>query len=158
MTLSLTPEQRAIMESWALALESGEFKQGTGRLRAVDREGFVRHCCLGVLTELAHRAGVQPERSFHDCRHVAHESHTVFCDRNDMLSTRVAEWAGLADSDPDLTLTVVDNGSARSATDLNDGLKATFQEIAYRIRRKFLGAPIQQGMIPDVRPSRREDD
>lgn len=43
----------AIKESWVKALRSGEYRQGQGHLYF-----HGRHCCLGVLAELAVKAGV----------------------------------------------------------------------------------------------------
>jgi len=38
---------------WVAALRSGEYKQGQRALRYEDLTGETRHCCLGVLCELA---------------------------------------------------------------------------------------------------------
>lgn len=48
---------REARKLWAEALESGEFKQGTGSLHPTQD----RYCCLGVLCVLAGRDGVQAE-------------------------------------------------------------------------------------------------
>lgn len=45
----MTPELKA---KWIAALRSGEYKQTTGRLVRVERDGY-KHCCLGVLCEVA---------------------------------------------------------------------------------------------------------
>ena len=42
---------------WIAALRSGEYKQGAGRL-GYTQDGVTKHCCLGVLCELAVKAGV----------------------------------------------------------------------------------------------------
>jgi len=34
------------------ALESGKYNHGTDRLKKIDEEGVIRHCCLGVLCEI----------------------------------------------------------------------------------------------------------
>ena len=45
-----------IKKEWLEALRSGEFLQGTGRLRYSERklngQNVKRHCCLGVLCEI----------------------------------------------------------------------------------------------------------
>lgn len=49
-----TPEQRAEIIRWAEALESGEYRQADGALRAAsadDGESFYCHCCLGVYAD-----------------------------------------------------------------------------------------------------------
>ena len=45
--------KKNIMKRWVSALRSGEFKQGKGALEAKGK-----HCCLGVLCELALVEGV----------------------------------------------------------------------------------------------------
>lgn len=47
----MNPEIKA---AWVAALRSGEYKQGRGQLRNTDDE----YCCLGVLCDLAVKAGV----------------------------------------------------------------------------------------------------
>ena len=46
-----------IQAEWVAALRSGEYKQGTGVLRSEANE----FCCLGVLCDLAVKAGVAVE-------------------------------------------------------------------------------------------------
>ncbi len=46
-------EEKQLVLDWIKALNSGEFKQGMGSLKTITREGEVRHCCLGVLCEIA---------------------------------------------------------------------------------------------------------
>lgn len=47
---ALDPETKAV---WLEDLLSGDFKQGTGMLRAVIH-GETRYCCLGILGEIEH--------------------------------------------------------------------------------------------------------
>jgi hypothetical protein len=46
-----------VAKKWVKALRSGKYKQGTGTLLTANG----RHCCLGVLTDLAVQAGVIKE-------------------------------------------------------------------------------------------------
>ena len=85
MSLDMNPEIRA---QWCAALRSGEYRQAQGQLRRGDG-----HCCLGVLTDLAMRAGVG--------------SHLRWGDEDDSglsvegeLPDEVREWAELRDNDP----------------------------------------------------------
>lgn len=43
-----------IRDDWTAALRSGEYKQGQGVLRTIGNE----YCCLGVLCDLAVKAGI----------------------------------------------------------------------------------------------------
>ncbi len=54
--LTMNPEIRA---EWAARLRSGEYKQGRSVLKMIDPvTGVTKHCCMGVLCELAVEAGV----------------------------------------------------------------------------------------------------
>lgn len=46
-----------LVESWLVALRSGKYAQGQGRLR---NEGFepARYCCLGVLADVCYEKGI----------------------------------------------------------------------------------------------------
>lgn len=71
-----------IKAQWTAALRSGEFSQGRGYLNADNK-----FCCLGVLSELAYRAGAVSRRAYSD----------VTCYGDNEASTappiEVLEWA-----------------------------------------------------------------
>jgi hypothetical protein len=138
------------MRVWINALESGEFLQGHGSLR-----GANTHCCLGVATELAVRAGVEAfEESEWFCdleREEGGHQHTLWCLRNDEedLCREVVSWLGLDTeverylhtnfSNPSLHIPEFDEDSNNTdAIALNDDFGATFVEIAWRLRRLYL--------------------
>lgn len=51
--MPLTHDQvEELVEDWAVALESGAYKQRKGNLCSVASDGSKTYCCLGVLTEL----------------------------------------------------------------------------------------------------------
>lgn len=81
--LTMNPE---IKERWAAALESGEFKQGSGALRVTYSSELVpvdvRYCCLGVLTELY-------------CRETGRSWNEVTQFETAVLPQKIALWAGL---------------------------------------------------------------
>jgi hypothetical protein len=102
---------------WVDALLSGEFKQG--RFALSPRSG--RHCCLGVLCELAHRNGVVGKSL---------ENSMIYYDEaRSKLPSRVCDWADLDRIDP-----VTSRGTLVA---LNDGLGLTFAEIAEIIKNEF---------------------
>jgi hypothetical protein len=73
-----------IKEQWVKALRSGEYKQGVGLLNKNQKL-----CCLGVLCELAVKAGVPVLVSFDKgfgC--------TAYDDATEMPPKSVADWAG----------------------------------------------------------------
>lgn len=126
---------KEIKELWATALESGEYKQGHKVLCSVGEDDSKRYCCLGVLCELAVKAGVIPEPVDREDAYVGRslyfggprESSGAY------LPKSVATWAGLEDQE---YKTVVSNPMIGefTATILNDLKGFTFPEIAAKIR------------------------
>lgn len=78
-----------VKKMWIDALESGEYKQGQGQLRTAASNKF---CCLGVLSDLAYKAGVidEPELIDGDSFSGWRYDETA-CG----LPPVVGEWAGL---------------------------------------------------------------
>lgn len=46
---------------WIEALRSGEYKQGTAKLKAENHNGVCTYCCLGVLREVLRKIGKWPK-------------------------------------------------------------------------------------------------
>lgn len=114
----------AVKAKWVAALRSGEYKQGAG---ALARGG--RYCCLGVLCDLAVKAGVLVEVSFAD----EEEDQLTYDGADGVLPDSVVDWADLSHTDPEV------GGVSFDARDLrlsahNDSGK-TFAEIADLIER-----------------------
>ena len=60
----MTAEKEEIKTQWVNALRRGEYKQGTQYLRKTDPDSHAdKFCCLGVLCDLAAKAGVIPSPS-----------------------------------------------------------------------------------------------
>lgn len=111
---------------WAAALRSGQYTQGFGALY----EGG-KWCCLGVLCDLAHEAGVLGDYEMDT--YVKGPAALV------TLPAKVADWLGSEYADPELIDVVnpelidVVNGEVPEpiqATVLNDDAKYTFRQIA----------------------------
>lgn len=133
MTTSMKAE---IRDAWADALESGEYPQVSGGLCAVtvsDEDGeqhIVGYCCLGVLSELAVKAGIIPAAEWPDG--VGGTTDYLHYDgETGALSVAVAEWAGLDGDDTDPYLT---DTATHRASQWNDGYEATFADIAAMVR------------------------
>jgi len=114
------------------ALRSGKYIQGGGYLEKKGDDGVVRHCCLGVASDIAVEAGVceRREDSYSDVTHFS--SHTYECyDNND--STEMTErilWSSalLPNSVRDYFGFMSDNGTlppfaGDSLAELNDGVE-----------------------------------
>lgn len=130
-----------IKKMWADALRSGQYVQGTRYLKYETPQGFC-HCALGVLCDLAVKAGVAEWLDAADCEeHPALGSlvHVSHCDIGETALPRsVAEWAGLAGIscyDPELW----DEGHVRKllVSDWNDGRGVTFHQIADMIEEQL---------------------
>lgn len=83
---------QTIKAQWVAALRSGEYEQGRGTLHnPVANE----YCCLGVLCDLAVRAGV-------DVLVRKLNTLTEYDDMAGSLPYQVWEWAGLDSNDPEI--------------------------------------------------------
>jgi hypothetical protein len=70
-----------VATKWVKALRSGEYKQGKGQLCETHPQEGNQHCCLGVLADLAVKAGVLSEFRY-----------------SFYLDETTQKWCGLADS------------------------------------------------------------
>lgn len=121
--LEMNPEVRTV---WTRALRSGEYEQALGALTAVDgTNGEVRgHCCLGVLTEEAVKAGIiEAGKWFRG------EGFLMYAGVTGELPYAVKDWAGLGSPDPFLTYDRAESGRI-SCSDANDNHRLSFTEIA----------------------------
>lgn len=95
-----------IKKLWCEALRSGNYKQGT---LALYNKKAGTYCCLGVLTDLAVKAGVA-------------EAGILTRPGVDILSLEVIAWAGLTDRDPSVKPIHAVGLNEAYLTCLNDGL------------------------------------
>jgi hypothetical protein len=143
--------KKEIADLWVAALRSGEYQQEKGTLVKVDHDNgdILGYCCLGVLCELAVKAGVpvtkdggqdesdEPDDSYYT---------SITFDNNDALTPEsVRKWSGLRSSDgsvadwpmdPSEEYTNLENDFPTSLAGLNDGGK-TFNEIADLIEKHY---------------------
>lgn len=136
----LTPDSTPaeVQAAWVKALRSGEFEQGTARLASEGvTDGRVRYCCLGVLCELAHRAGVVETRNHTPegtafLRFIEYDGMVTYPNR------RVYEWAGVDagyGGEGKVRPTALPTGVAgASLAVLNDDEGWSFEQIADPIR------------------------
>jgi hypothetical protein len=124
---------------WVTALRSGQYLQGTGVLHR-RTEGNDTYCCLGVLCEVAIKAGVELSTSAHTgcrndectaCRGNAIHTYGGF---DDFLPPKIVEWAGLENGNPVTSEQFDDLVSPATLSYLNDNGK-NFSEIADIIER-----------------------
>lgn len=136
-----------IKAHWLTALRSGDFKQGKGYLKS-ETSGSPMYCCLGVLCELAVKAGVieKSELDVEACVHSFSSKHPgigiSISTSSSYLPQGVADWAGIhyqgkiyhehvnSDEQHDLVRVRVD------LADLNDH-KLDFAGIANVIEKEF---------------------
>lgn len=112
----MNPEIKA---AWVAALRSGDYKQGGTVLRRRDR-----YCCLGVLCDLAVKAGVIPEPTPSFTMDLVYEYGAEKDPR--FLPRAVCDWAALDGCWIQRNPIVGDY----TATQLNDAQRLNFGEIA----------------------------
>lgn len=118
--------RREIVQKWVDALRSGKYKQGRGGLRVITPEGQ-KHCCLGVLCEVAKLEGLPvTDRPGLDGEYLF--------DGADMLGvpTALREWVGYENEEAAWSV-----GTAWLPS-LNDDRGVTFEGIAALLERTYL--------------------
>ena len=122
---------------WLAALRSGEYQQGMNYLRS-DFSGKPRFCCLGVLCDIAEKAGVVEWKEAHlndqgqeVLRGYFKEDQTH--GGNGELPDAVMKWAGLDRHNPN----VVYAGAKQSLAGLNDAEGLSFDTIATTIENQI---------------------
>jgi hypothetical protein len=126
----VTPMDRTARDLWVAALRrTDEFPQAKGALR--NEDGY---CCLGVLTEVAIKAGVVMEVEVSDNGFYSYDGE---CEH---LPDKVVEWAGLGSENPTVILTEreIDDDQDRDPDSqeevefvrMNDDLTWSFPKIA----------------------------
>lgn len=94
----------------------------------------IGYCCLGRACELARQDGVVFMRGVDEFRYVS-----AINDRDNsagMLPLAVAEWLGGIGTDP--VIAVLNNGVDLSATEANDSLEWSFDQIADALEQRYL--------------------
>lgn len=136
-----------IKAQWVEALRSGEYEQGNGRLH-YRKDGEIKHCCLGVLCDLAVKSGLEvevnpPEPAECKCGdHPPNPDSSVdgpfyYDGYDDFLPDAVMEWAGLHRQNPR-----IDDGEDAPEDETatlswrNDN-NSSFREIADIIEQNF---------------------
>jgi hypothetical protein len=129
-----------IKAEWLEALRSGEYQQGRENLAVRREDGSMTYCCLGVLCDLAVRAGVDIDVNQSDyAGRVRYEGEIS------ILPYKVMEWAGLYDPNPQILPLQNRHGNVMtwSLAELNDGSESnniapyTFEQIAAVIEEKL---------------------
>lgn len=128
-----------VIKKWVEALRSGEYKQTTGKLHRVTlNENLPEEppgmCCLGVLCDLAAKAGVVTRVVDGMLMRYDGETH--------VLPPVVRDWAGLGFDNPYVKYEVYFEDGPAAAYDpvsvLNDDHRLGFSEIADAIEATYL--------------------
>lgn len=116
---------REVRAKWLEALRSGEYTQGRKFLKQEDNKEIIRHCCLGVLCELAAVEGVTVEvvGEVNGYKDICFESGDD--KRSGYPPDAVLNWAGLHHTD------------AESLAHLNDYGGNDFTAIADHIEKAY---------------------
>lgn len=148
-----------VMREWVSRLRSGDYTQGTGKLSYTDpgRNDMRRHCCLGVLCDIAVEQGVmRPPATITEQIGIVKFGHieprnalvNIYGDGDGattMPPKRVYEWADI----PAGLLADIAKAELNGHTlaHLNDGGK-TFAEIADLIEENWIDLP-EGTQVPD---------
>lgn len=127
-----------IKAQWLAALRGGEYTQGKAHLN-IQRYGQATYCCLGVLCDLAVKAGVVSADEWdQDITSYGEEEAT------NMLPREVVEWSGIGDQAGTFTKYVaadkynIDHDLGYlTLWELNDAAEFTFNQIADVIEEQF---------------------
>ncbi len=115
---------------WVQALESGEYRQGVGRLAGLE-DGQWHYCCLGVLCEVAIGQGVPLELDSLSGNVKSYNG------RGSLPPSEVFEWLGVTlEGVNDIEVEAADQFYTYLA-EANDHLKWDFLKIAGALRAKF---------------------
>lgn len=107
--------KRKIARQWSAALDSGEYKQCTGRLRKGDK-----FCVMGVLCNL--HAQAHPEIA------AKQKVKSKYLGQDELPADEVIAWAGMCNDSGNIS-------GELELVELNDSKKLTFPEIAKVIRK-----------------------
>lgn len=116
----MNPEIKA---KWVAALRSGEYKQGRAYLRF---DGA--HCCLGVLCELAVKAGVASKRGLDKLTWFGDLDHRL--EESAYLPDAVLKWTDYEINSIGALPILGRNNLAIELTECNDHLDMPFDQIA----------------------------
>lgn len=126
----MNPDVRA---RWAAALRSNHFRQGHNKLTVTGADGVTRHCCLGVLCELAREDGVPLRVRDADTKIIAGRVTRSYDGAVNFPPAAVLRWAELDDRNP----SVRHEGRTRTLGFLNDELTTSFATIADLIEEQL---------------------
>lgn len=122
----MRPDKENIAK-WVRALRSGDYQQGRGALISYTNYQTLaqetRHCCLGVATEEAIKAGVELRREGQG--YTWDDGTGNGATQAGLLPTPVAQWLGITEINPLL--------GGHAATSLNDISHLSFDDIADEI-------------------------
>jgi len=137
-----------ILQRWVSALRSGDYKQGTHRLRSADN----KYCCLGVLGDIYAKENKKRWRKSNNDL----DEYGLHKNEN-YLTQEVEEWAGIGREDKySLSPKVKYQGKKQWLSTLNDDEKLSFTEIADLIEAEWKEkavatlSPIQPAQLEKV--------
>lgn len=120
---SMAAPVKARIRLWVKALESGKYRQG--------RESLVhrgRYCCLGVACDVFRKKTKQGQWIYPNGR----REPGTFMGKETLPPSEVMRWYGLDKLDPTLH-------DYLTATECNDMLLESFNQIANRLKVRYLG-------------------
>lgn len=129
----MNPEIKAL---WLKALRSGEYQQTACSLKGLNADNKIGYCCLGVLTDLAVKAGIgewnEDGKAVPTHRFIAPDSEFHAA----LLADEVRDWSGMPSADGTFPRHSAEWTEHINLAGMNDGGR-TFEEIADAIETHF---------------------
>lgn len=129
LKISTDGVNKARIELWCEALESGRYPQGGGVLR--NRVGY---CCLGVACDVMDSTRWRPPGTSEDVIY-------TYDRESSFLPESVVAWYGLDRSSP---LAIARDGCRWKLATMNDAMLLSFETIAEALRRTYLQQSVDE--------------
>jgi len=123
--------KQGILKEWLAALRSGDYEQGNGYLRTSADE----FCCLGVLCDLAHKAGVVSCEVSEDGADASYRYGGIH-GLGDFLPQEVRGWAQLDDWDVIVDAPSTYGHGRTTVSKMNDN-DSSFADIADALEKEL---------------------
>jgi hypothetical protein len=134
MVLSKRSSKKTIRKAWVAALRSRKYFQGSGSLHVSTKKNkrvVHRFCCLGVLCDLAEKAGVCAKEGL-TLSTDGNGAKFLYDNKGATLPLSVRLWAGVKNKFGRFE----DKYSSNSLADINDNGELNFRQIADLIESK----------------------
>lgn len=115
-------KRKEFIEHWLKALESEEYRQTRGVLKAELKGGEYAYCCLGVACEVANDLGVRKVK--------------IVTDKEQVLPPKMTSLIGISENGSFVEFVEINGGVYSNLAEMNDDW-VSFKKIAQVIREQL---------------------